>query len=108
MKNKTEEMVKSSLKKVEKLIGGESVRPIRVSVMSPTPSQLVVEFHGSTVVLAWLDAGEKVQRLEMHAIDALALAYRIAEMAEPKYEHTGDGVFVPKGMTKMLKKKKKQ
>lgn len=110
MGTKTEEMqrpvktaTKEALNKLKRILDVEASRPVQASAMSPVPVQIVVEVSDSTVALVWVDAAEKVQRLEMHAINALLLAKRIADFVEPKYERTKDGAFVPKGMTKMLK-----
>ena len=95
---------KEALNKLKRLIDVEASRPISASASSPVHVDLIVEFvNDSTTALVWVDANEKVQRLEMHSINALLLAQRIADALEKRYERAENGAFVPKGMTKMLK-----
>lgn len=104
----SKEPAKRVVNKLREPINIEASRPVPASHMAPHPTEIVVDFVNDAVIaLVWLDVNEKVQRLEIRAINALLLADRIVSNLAPKYERVGDcgePVFVPKGMTKQLKK----
>lgn len=96
---------KDALNKLRCLIDDKGGLPIPASASSPIPVGIVVEFvNDATVALLWVDAQEKIQRLELHSSNALLLAQKIVKALDSKYERTEDGDFVPKGMIDMFKK----